>query len=176
MLHVIRFIVFTLISSLTFSASAQSMQECAAMENSADRLACFDSLAQDAPPDTSSVWQFGMNEDPMDDSLMVFASTQSLEPVMDPYGFGIATHASLGLFCVHDQLSIVVFYDMAMVNGLLNATQTITYRLDDMEPKRIRATASQDMKAVTLQGTRASTPFLEDLMTADEVLVRVENL
>lgn len=177
MLNVIRFTVPIFFFSLAFPANAQTAQDCAGIDNSADRLACFDNLVQDhEPSDRPSVWQFATETDPMTDTLIAMVSTQSLEPVTDPYGFGMGTHASLGVICSKDNAGIVIHYNTPMVNGIFNATQMMTYRLDADEPKRIRVGASQDMESVHLLGRNEFDQFLDDLMSADEVLVRVENI
>ncbi len=64
------FVILAFIPLMGFSQ--QSIQECAKIESDADRLSCFDSLAESEPlQEIEEGWIVDQDEDPLDDSRRV---------------------------------------------------------------------------------------------------------
>lgn len=143
---------------------SQRLLECSAMSNAEDRLACYDSLADDAtPPSTvsSDNWNLSVDTNPVDDSQTVVLATRSAEG---------STRARFG-----DDFSLILVCRSGELNAYINWNDylgsdntQVTYRIGTSPAQTDTWYLSTDSTATFFSvNAPATRSFIEKLAGAD---------
>jgi type VI secretion system protein VasI len=174
--------VLALLASSAFAQGATKPEECAAIEDSLQRLNCFDGLfprsaqaaapakAESAAAEESAAdvkWVFNEDKSPMDDSVRLSAGLIPRKVSYTGIGDG---EAFLLLRCHENKTSIVLSTNMFMMDDGVS----VTTRLGEEKATTSRWTRSSDYKAVGLWDGGKAIPFIRALATKNTLVVRVE--
>lgn len=151
-------------SVMAQSDPSQGLLTCSAISDSEERLACYDSLADEAAPPvatSSGNWDVSVDTNPIDDSETVVLSTDSTEgSTVSRFGDDF----NLILRCRSGELDAYINWS----DYLGSDTTQVTYRIGTSEAKTDTWYLSTDSMAtffsVNPPATRA---FIEDLAEAD---------
>lgn len=149
---------------------AWASEECAAITDDASRLACYDGEYRPASvQEESGSWSVRTRVSPIDDSVSVFVTTESLEPI--PSRFRGEDHAQLMLRCQENTTSLIVHF----AGNHMSAHQQygeVTLRIDSDEARKVRMESSTDNRALGLwQGSR-SIPEIRRMFDAEVLTLR----
>jgi len=172
-------VAFVILVSSVLQSNAETDREmatCAAIENSVERLACFDSLAQKrdlAAPKvdmvTSGDWQVRTETSKIDDStnvMMLLESSNRFQSRMSG-----TKSAFLFITCRESSTDIGVH----MSGEFLSDTAgfgNVTYRIDKNKARQINLIGSTDNKVLGLwrgSGIR----FIKEMMSAETLLLQI---
>lgn len=162
-------------------AIAETPQHCAAVENSLQRLACFDKLfpksagtaagttsTESAASTAARKWEIVEEVSPLDDSRVIRAA---LPPVSsESTGFTEAS-AYLVMGCQEKTTSFVISTEMFMAGE----QPSVTTRLGEEKAVTSRWTRSTNYKAVGLWNGRQAIPFIKTLKDDTTFYVRLED-
>lgn len=173
-----------LASSLVLSAGAvfaQDPQECARLEDSLQRLACFDKMfpkavgdkAQAATvpstqPGSGQRWEVQEEISPVDDSRVVKAAL--LPEKSSSTGFNNAS-AYLIMSCREQTTSFIISTEMFMTSE----EPTVTTRVGEQPAVSGKWSRSTNYKAVGLWSGKQAIPFIKSLKDNERLFVRLED-
>lgn len=155
-----------LLSGLATAQSdlSQGLLTCSAISDSGDRLACYDSLADEAAPavaTSSENWDVTVDTNPIDDSQMVVLATNSTEGSTTSR-FG--DNFRLILRCGSEKLDAYINWS----DYLGSDTTQVTYRIGTSPAKTDTWYLSTDSMATFFSvNAPATRTFIEDLAEAD---------
>lgn len=151
-----------LVLATTFTAHAQSpdgaLQKCVGIENSVQRLACFDAATKSFRSSTSTQrgsgrWKFEREISRIDDSKTFIASVDANEKIS---GWpGKVVRPTLVLRCMEKQMSVYIITGMAAQVESDVDRVSLTFRLDQDQPFDWRAIESTDREALFLRDAEA---------------------
>jgi type VI secretion system protein VasI len=154
----------------------KEMLKCAAINNSIDRLSCFDELAKklgppvaiNSVPKTAGEWSTSTEKSKFDDSKSVFLTLNAKETIT---GWpGKIYKPSLVIRCKENQTQAYIIFGMsaAVEYGLYNKS-TLQFRIDKKKSFKLAASKSTDGEALFLPN---AINFAKKIMNAEELLVR----
>lgn len=160
--------------------SGQDAKACSAIDDSLQRLTCFDSLfprtaAGAATPDKAPpaappavIWHIEEDKSPLDDSIKF---TAGLSPkTVTTSGIGDA-EMYLVVRCAENTTSVVFVTSMFMISE----RPTVTIRVGDEPARTERWSRSTNYKAVGLWSGGEAIPFLKRLKDNVRLAVRIED-
>ncbi|WP_165837601.1 type VI secretion system-associated protein TagO [Zavarzinia aquatilis] len=145
---------------------------CAKIENSVERLACFDRVFQPAPPKalpTSSKWVVTEETSKIDDSKNVFMVLDASEPMRGRYGDSVT--ALLFIACREGTTSAWVDFAGFFMSDHQGGGR-VTYRIDGEKAQKINMAVSSDNEALGLWDGGSAIPWLRKLFGHDRLLIR----
>jgi type VI secretion system protein VasI len=169
-LFVISFLA--LASNCTGQDLTKEIAECAAVKNSIERLAAYDSLASrigvSGPAvdikNTAGKWTLRTETSPFDDKIGFYLSLVSEQPVKVGYKSGQPT-----MFIVFKEGNFALYINYGFFLG--SRPTSVTTRLDKNDPKTYDWEISTDHKAIFYQiGSRM---FVDNMMRSDSLVVRL---
>ena len=151
--------------------TAQASQECAEISDRNSRLACYD--AEYRPSinrNTVSQWDTQTERSAIDDSVSVFVSVDSQEPIQGRFSRGKAP-ARLVMRCVENTTSLLFnFNDNHMTSH--QQYGEVTLRIDDGRAFTRRMNESTNNRTLGLWSGGQSIPVIRDMFGADLLTVR----
>lgn len=171
-LKAILFIACATASSMALADTKQDIAKCAATSADAARLVCYDAIARrlgvDKPSSTtisgSGKWSIRSDKSPIDDSVNVYLSIQSKEPVRSGYN---TVRPSLFIRCSENKTN--VFLNWGLYLGL-DSTRMLT-RFDSENATTETWSISTDNKAVFVRGSDIT--FAKKMMSHDKLLTQI---
>ncbi len=172
-----------LVSSIIWAgaACAQDPQECARLEDSLQRLTCFDKMfpkgagdktqAESAPnsqPGNGLRWEVQEEVSPVDDSKTVKAAL--LPEKSTSSGFNNAS-AYLIMSCREQTTSFIISTEMFMTSE----EPTVTTRVGDLPAVSGKWSRATNYKAVGLWNGKQAIPFIKSLKDNERLFVRLED-
>lgn len=161
----------TIALSLALLAPATwAAEECAGIQDSQRRLACYDSEYRPATTvTTESAWEVRRDVSPIDDSVLVFMAVLSSEPI--PARFGRDDYATLHLRCHENTTSLILGF---AGNHMTSHQQygSVTLRLDDQPAQTRRMNESTNRRSLGLWRGGDSIPFIRSMFGHDVLTVR----
>lgn len=168
-------ISWTILLSAEVRASDAEMAVCAAMENSAARLACFDGLASERNATSRQVqseekgdWNVRFETSRIDDSKNVYLTLQSSDTFRDR--FGNAKKAYLVIACQDHSTEFAVQFEASVMSDSGDYGQ-LTYRIDGKPAQTAQFSVSADNWALGLWSGRGI-PMIKKLFGSQTFLVR----
>lgn len=162
------------LSSPAYADTSHDLAVCAALDNSIERLQCFDGLAKqlgvDAPAtssETVSAWDVIVKTSPVDDSQNVYLRVVSSEAVANRYG-GVS-RPSLMVRCQENKTNLYTVWS----DYLGNEDIELTIRIDKDPAYSRDWSISTDGNAAGLWNGGNSIPFIQSLFGRDQLLVRL---
>lgn len=153
-------------------AAAESLQQCAAVEDKDARLACYDGLAEAAVAPvvapTSSKWQVRIDTSPVDDSKNVYLHLVGESGITNRYGQ--KSDLSLYIACRENVTSAWFVFGGHFMSDLQGRGR-VTYRIDKAPAKKQSFTESTDNEALGLWNGGAAIPWIKELMTGQRMYV-----
>lgn len=159
-------------SSVVLADTKQDIARCAATPADAARLVCYDAVARalgvDRPSSTTTTgigkWSVRSDRSPIDDSVNVYLSVESDEPVRSGYN---TVRPSPFIRCSENQTN--VFLNWGLYLGL-DSTQMLT-RFDSEEATTETWSISTDNKAVFVRGSDIG--FAKKMMGYEKLLAQI---
>lgn len=154
------------------AAAAEDPAACVKIEDSVERLACFDRAFQPAPPKalpTTSKWVVTEETSKIDDSKNVFLSLQASEPMRGRYGDSVT--ASLLIACREGTTSMWVDFAGFFMSDHQGGGR-VTYRIDGEKAQKIAMVVSSDNEALGLWQGADAIPWLRKVFGHDRLLIR----
>ncbi len=179
----LRFATFAgLMILISNSAYAQDAKTCSAIEDSLQRLTCFDKVfprdatpakptedaAQEPTTSPASAWQINEERSPLDDSVVYTAGL--IPKDVSTSGIGDAQMFLL-LRCSENTTSVVFTTSMFMVGE----TPTVTVRVGEGKAETKRWNRSTNYKAVGLWSGAEAIPFMKALQDQEQLAVRIQD-
>lgn len=171
---------YILSAALAFSAvggvSAQdSADQCAAIDDSAGRLICYDLLFRvdrtEALQSTQTNWKNRTDTSRIDDSTNVFLSLRSSDDFPSRFGGGME-HGYMLVRCMEN--TTTVYFSMGEHHlADLQSYGRVTYRIDSAPAQSRRFLESTDNRALGLWNGGSSIPFIQELFGAENLLVQI---
>jgi type VI secretion system protein VasI len=157
-----------------FTNTAQAdIQECLEIENSLDRLSCYDKEAGYDPGVTETTvgsgnWTVTSETSKMDDSTNVFLSLTSDEQTNCPYKSG--PH-SLHMACRENQTNLWIYFGDCFMSSIQGRGK-VTYRLDSDSATSKNFRESNDNMALGLWSGGRAIPFIKQMLGHEKMIVR----
>jgi type VI secretion system protein VasI len=166
------FLLLLLFSCFAFADEKTEIAKCAANKSDAERLICFDALAKTLGVDqpktkvTTGIGKWNLQEDksPIDDTVNVYLSIISNEPVSSGYN---TVKPSLFIRCSEGKTN--VFLNWGLYLGL-DETKMLT-RFDKEKAETSSWSISTDNKAIFFQGKDIE--FAKKLMQHETLLTQI---
>lgn len=171
----LKFTLNSLLLTLSFSVYAdmsKDMAKCAALSADAERLICYDSITEKLGVDqlystnTTEIgdWFISTDKSPIDDSVNVYLSIPSQEPVRSGYN---TVRPTLFIRCSENKTSI--FINWGLYLGL-ESTRMLT-RFDSNKATTKTWSISTDNKAVFVHGSDID--FAKEMMNHNKLLTQI---
>lgn len=156
---------------IAFPAVAQDAgKECAAMENAAKRLLCYDGIFRTSTKSSAGFGQWATTEETskISDVKNVFLSVDSIEKLTGR--FGRREHATLLIRCREKVTDLYITFGGHFMSS--HRDGTVTYRVDKTPAKTKHMTNSGDHMALGLWSGTAAIPFIRELMTGTTLFLQ----
>jgi len=154
------------------AARGESLQSCAAITTSDQRLKCFDQLASEAVPTTpiatQSKWIVQTKTSPVDDTTNVYVELSGENGILDQYGQ--KSSITLELTC-RENVTAAFFIFGGYFMSDLEGRGTVTYRIDKQAAQNKNFTVSTDNKALGLWSGGTAIPFIKSLLDGQRLYV-----
>ncbi|MBD9621862.1 hypothetical protein IB279_02770 [Ensifer sp. ENS06] len=160
------------------SAIAQDPQECARIEDSLQRLTCFDKMFPKvaageapkavAPASAAALWEIQEEVSPVDDSKVVRAALMPAKSTST--GFNNAS-AYLLMSCREQTTSFIISTEMFMSGE----EPTVTTRIGVAPAVTGKWSRSTNYKAVGLWSGKEAIPFIKSLKDNERLFVRLQD-
>ena len=157
----------------TLSAAEAEIARCLAIENSLDRLACYDEEAGHAPvvreesPGTGD-WRVRTETSKMDDSMNVWLTLRSTEQTNCPYKTG--SH-SIHIACRENETNLWLRFGGCFMSSIQGKGR-VTYRLDTGKAQTRNFRESNNNMALGLWSSGQAIPFIKRMLGHDRLIVR----
>lgn len=151
-----------------------SAEQCAAIDDGAERLICYDLLFRvdreiEVSPAKSN-WEVRTETSRIDDSTNVFLTVQSSDTFLDR--FGGAGRGYMLVRCMEN--TTTVYFSMGDHHlADLQGYGEVTYRIDSAPAQSRRFRESTDNRALGLWNGGSSIPFIRELFGAQNLLVQI---
>lgn len=170
-----RYGILTLFLTCVVFGQDASAQECVAIENDLDRLACFDKQAGRAPTIEdvkvgTGNWLVRTETSEFEDTTNVYLMVTSDEGLRCR-SYGAPKKATLYLRCLENTTSIYISTDCHLASGFQGYGQ-VDYRIDDKPSASRGFDASTNNRALGLWTGGSAIPFIKKLFGAKRLLVR----
>ena len=160
------------VSSLAFADTKQDIAKCAATSADAARLVCYDAVAKklgvDKPSSTTTIgsgkWSVRSGRSPIDDSVNVYLSVQSEEPVRSGYK---TVRPTLLIRCSESKTNVFLTWDLYLG---LDSTRMLA-RFDSENATTESWSISTDNKAVFVRGSDIA--FAKKMMNHGKLLTQI---
>ena len=171
-LKAILVITWATVSSVALADTKQDIAKCAATSSGSARLVCYDAIARklgvDKPSSTTTTgsgkWAVRSDKSPIDDSVNVYLSVQSEEPVR--YGYN-TVRPSLFIRCSENKTNVFLNWDLYLG---LDSTGMLT-RFDSENASTETWSISTDNRAVFVRGSDIA--FAKKMMNHNKLLTRI---
>jgi type VI secretion system protein VasI len=156
----------------TISASAD-IDRCTEIENSLDRLACYDDEAGYNPEVREGVtgsgnWLVRMETSQLDDSQNVFLTLYSEEQTNCPYKSG---NHSIHMACRENETNLWIHFGECFMSSIQGKGQ-VTYRLDTEQAATRDFRESNNNMALGLWSGGTAIPFIKKMIGHDQMIIR----
>lgn len=174
--------LISFLAANAYSAEDKEILKCSAIEDSVQRLACFDEIAnalQDSVDrklteatksfEKNTAWNTNISKSKIDDSVYVTLSTKTDKPVRGKYRE--PAYPVLFLRCLENTTSAFIDFDghfMADIQGYGN----VTFRIDKKKAFKKNLRGSTDSKALGLWYGNSSIPFIKSLYGGSTLLIQ----
>lgn len=165
----------TVTAAMTLSSSlhAQDASSCVSIENSEERLQCFDQAfatpEEPTTPDIESDWSVRTDVSPLDDSKSVYLSVTSMSPIMGRYG-RLET-GTLYIRCFENTTSLFTLWGGHFMSDNRGGGR-VDYRIDDNPAAHVSMQESSDNEALGLWNGGVSIPFIKRLFGGEKIFMR----
>jgi len=166
--------ILTTVAMPAFTRTAQAdLQECLEIENSLDRLSCYDKETGYAPEITETTvstgnWTVRSETSKMDDSTNVFLSLISDEQTNCPYKSG--AH-SIHMACRENETNLWIYFGDCFMSSIQGKGK-ITYRLDSESAINKNFRESNNNMALGLWSGGRAIPFIKQMLGHERLIVR----
>lgn len=150
-----------------------AIEQCTVIENSLERLACYDAEAGFEPEVTeqavsSGDWRVRTETSKIDDSTNVWLTLASEEQTNCPYKDG--SH-SIHIACRENSTNIWIYFGECFMSSIQGKGQ-VTYRLDSEKAATKNFQESNNNMALGLWNGRQAIPFIEKMIGHERLIVR----
>lgn len=153
------------------SANAQD-DDCRAVDNDLDRLACFDKASGRTPTSepgpSEGNWNVSIKTSDFEDTTDVYMSVESNDPVQCT-AFGRHNTARLMIRCSENTTAVFIATDCHLASGF-QGYGDMDVRVDEKPSASISMDASTDNKALGLWRGGSSIPFVKDRLLGGSTL------
>jgi type VI secretion system protein VasI len=160
----------------------EKLTECVSESDNLLRLQCFDDAVSELKQDDvvevpavetdssdTGAWVVETEVSAIDDSLGVFLTLSSKDPVPGPYGqFG---PLMLTLRCMENTTAATIYFNQYFMADIRGGGQ-VEYRLDDAEAQTLRMVSSSDNMFLGLWSGGLAIPWIKSLLDAERLVVR----
>jgi type VI secretion system protein VasI len=154
------------------SSFAQSLQQCASISTDADRLACYDDLAEaEVKPVTVASpgkWRVDIETSPVDDSKNVYLRLVGENGIASQYGQ--RSDLELWIACRENVTSAFIVFGGHFMSDL-EGRGRVTYRIDSAKAQKQGFTESSDHKALGLWNGGTSIPWVKAMFGGNRMYV-----
>lgn len=167
----------SMIAIAIFAGSAISakadIDRCTEIENSLERLACYDDEAGFNPEVKEEVvgsgdWLVRAETSKMDDSENVFLTLYSEEQTNCPYKSG---RHSIQIACRENETNLWVIFGQCFMSSIQGKGR-VTYRLDSEKAATRNFRQSNDNMALGLWSGGTAIPFIKKMIGHDRMIIR----
>lgn len=165
------------VAAVLFAASSLSanadIEQCTEIENSLDRLACYDEESGYTPEVKEEVvgsgdWRVHVETSKIDDSKNVFLTLYSEEQTNCPYKSG--SH-SIHMACRENETNFWIRFGECFMSSIQGKGR-VTYRLDSEQASRRNFRESNNNMALGLWSGGTAIPFIKKMIGHDRMIVR----
>lgn len=165
-------IAIAIFAASSFSADAD-IERCTAIENSLDRLACYDDEAGYDPEVKeeavgSGDWLVRVETSQMDDSENVFLTLYSEEQTNCPYKSG---RHSIHMACRENETNMWIRFGECFMSSIQGKGR-VTYRLDTEQAATRNFRESNNNMALGLWSGGTAIPFIKKMIGHDRMIIR----
>ncbi|MBO9453246.1 hypothetical protein J7426_23495 [Tropicibacter sp. R16_0] len=158
----------------SFAAFTAQAQDCKAIDNDLDRLACYDKASGRTPTvetDTieNSNWKIRTEKSEFEDTTDVYLRVDSEKPLT--CGYGSPREATLILRCRENTTSLIIATSCHLASGH-GGYGRVEYRIDDNKTNSRNFDESTNNRSLGLWNGRSSIPVIKQMLTADTFLTR----
>lgn len=165
--------IVTTAMTLSSGLQAQDATSCVSIENSEERLQCFDQAFatsdQPATPEIETDWSVRTDVSPLDDSKSVYLTVTSTSPIMGRYG-RLET-GTLFIRCFENTTSLFTVWGGHFMSDNRGGGR-VDYRIDDNSAAHVSMQESSDNEALGLWNGGASIPFIKRLFGGETIFMR----
>lgn len=162
-----------LLLTLIAMVAKADIQRCTEIDNSLDRLSCYDEESGFAPEIDEQVvgtgrWRVRTETSKIDDSANVWLSVLSDEQTNCAYKSGVH---SIHMACRENTTSLWINFGNCFMSSIQGRGR-VTYRLDSDKAKTHRFRESNDNMALGLWNGGSAIPFIKQMIGHDRLVVR----
>lgn len=163
----------TVLYQLVTTAAHADIEQCLAIENSLNRLGCYDEEAG-YDPDVreesvgSGEWRVRTETSKIDDTTNVWVSLQSEEQISCPYKSG--SH-SIHMACRENSTDLWIHFGDCFMSSIQGKGQ-VTYRIDAQKAQTQNFRESNNNMALGLWSGGQAIPFIKKMFGHDRLIVR----
>jgi type VI secretion system protein VasI len=155
------------------SSILKGLQICGAVEDTSQRLTCFDVLTkslpeQDAETADSGKWNVRTTRSPIDDSTNVFLELSGERGIEDQYGRD--AEISLHVACRENTTSAYLVFGGHFMSDIQGFGR-VTYRIDQQKAQTRNFTESTDHEALGLWNGGSAIPWVKSMFGAKRMYV-----
>lgn len=145
-------------------------EQCASIEDSGDRLRCYDDAASRADaPKADSSWVVKVDTSKLDDTNTVLLRTTSTEQF--PGRFGQFEYGNLIIRCMENTTSVFAIWGGHFMSSIQGRGR-VEYRIDNEPASAVNMVESNDNMALGLWSGRKAIPFAKKLFGASQLYIR----
>lgn len=174
-MHIPIFIAVTLaaVVMLPSDLHAQDASSCVIIENSEERLQCFDqafaTTEEPATPELKSDWSVRTDVSPLDDSKSVYLSVTSTSPIMGRYGRFV--YGSLNIRCFEHTTSVYTIWGGHFMSDYRGGGR-VHYRIDDNPAAFATMRESSNNEALGVWTEVGSLRFIQRMFGGNSIYMR----
>lgn len=155
------------------SSILKGMQICSKVEDTTQRLTCFDVLAKSLPePDADTAdtgkWSVRTSTSPIDDSINVYLEISGERGIRDQYGRN--AEISLHIACRENTTSAYLVFGGHFMSDIQGFGR-VTYRIDQQKAQFKSFTESTDHEALGLWNGGSAIPWVKSMFGAKRMYV-----
>lgn len=170
------FIAAGILLLISGAANAADIKDCAKTENDLDRLSCYDKISgrtpiYTPPAEASGKWEVSTATSKLTDDKNVTLFLTSEEVVN--CGWNRGDKIGLVIRCNEKKTSMYFNTRCHMTSSEYNDYGDVTYRLDSDKARTVGMTESTDNKAIGLWSGGKSIPVIKQMLTKNEMVVRM---
>ncbi len=167
-------IAFVLYGGAAFSQTG--LENCAAIENELDRLACYDKASGRTPEVSETAapkgdWKVRTEVSQLTDQTNVFLYVDSDETVN--CGWNRGDKVTLWVRCVENKTAIIFRTGCHMTSSEYNNYGDVTYRVDDQKARTVGFTESTNNRSLGLWRGGRSIPEIKRLFGGKTLIARM---
>lgn len=168
-------VMAALVAFSVSDADAETLKDCAALDNDLDRLACYDRASGRTPEVTSEPsageWEVHVERSKLTDEQNVYLHVESDE-IID-CGWSRGGRVTLWVRCVENTTALIFSTGCHMASGSYTSLGDVTYRVDDEKARTVSMSESNNNRSLGLWSGGRSIPVIKQLFGHSKLLARM---